>query len=91
MIPIPRRNTPDGQRMEKIHKECIDSMKGVAGCSILKCATPGDTTVVTGGIHEDFQRSGPRIDANHVALADFRDRTTIEGFGRDVDRGWHLA
>lgn len=55
MIPIPRRNTPDGQRMEKVHKECIESMKGVPGCSILKCATPGDTTVVTGGIHEDFQ------------------------------------
>ena len=37
------------------HKECIDSMKGVAGSSVLKCETPGDTTTVTGGIHEDLQ------------------------------------
>ncbi len=29
-------------------------MKGVAGCSILRCKTPGDTTEVSGGIHEDF-------------------------------------
>ena len=55
MIPIPRKSTPDAQRMMKVHKECIDSMKGVAGSTILKCATPGDTTTVTGGIHEDFQ------------------------------------
>src|ERR1700732_5556200 len=55
MIPIPRKTTPDAQRMIEEHKECIDSMKGVAGNTILKCATPGDTTTVTGGIHEDFQ------------------------------------
>lgn len=55
MIPIPRPSTPDAERMIKEHKECIDSMKGVAGNSVLKCETPGDTTMVTGGIHEDFQ------------------------------------
>ena len=55
MIPIPRPSSSDAQRMIKEHKECIDSMKGVAGNSVLKCATPGDTTTVTGGIHEDFQ------------------------------------
>jgi hypothetical protein len=41
--------------MIKEHKACIDSMKGVAGCTILRCKTPGDTTHVSGGIHEDFQ------------------------------------
>ena len=55
MIPIPRPSSPDAERMVEEHKECIDSMKGVAGCTVLKCETPGDTTVVTGGIHEDFQ------------------------------------
>ena len=55
MIPIPKKSTPDAQRMMKVHKECIDFMKGVAGSSVLKCATPGDTTTVTGGIHDDFQ------------------------------------
>jgi hypothetical protein len=37
------------------HRACIDSMKGVAGCTILRCKTPGDTTEVSGGIHEDFE------------------------------------
>ena len=55
MIPIPRKSSADAKRMIDEHKECIDSMKGVAGNSVLKCATPGDTTTVTGGIHEDFQ------------------------------------
>jgi hypothetical protein len=54
MIRIPPSG-PDRDRMIAEHRACIDSMKGVAGCSILRCATPGDTTVVTGGIHEDFQ------------------------------------
>ena len=41
--------------MIKEHRACIDSMKGVAGCTILRCKTPGDTTDVSGGIHEDFE------------------------------------
>ncbi|SHG44590.1 N,N-dimethylformamidase, small subunit [Bradyrhizobium erythrophlei] len=55
MIPIPRKTTPEAKRMIEEHKECMDSMKGVAGNSVLKCATPGNTTTVTGGIHEDLQ------------------------------------
>jgi hypothetical protein len=41
--------------MIKEHRACIDSMKGVPGCTILRCKTPGDTTEVSGGIHEDFE------------------------------------
>lgn len=55
MIRIPKKGSPERDRMIKEHKACIDSMKGVAGCSILRCKTPGDTTEVSGGIHEDFQ------------------------------------
>jgi hypothetical protein len=54
MIPIPKKGTPERARLIAEHKACIDSMKGVAGCTILRCATPGDTTEVSGGIHEDF-------------------------------------
>ena len=54
MISIPRKGTPEYDRLVKEHRICIDSMKGVAGCSILRCATPGDTTEISGGIHEDF-------------------------------------
>ncbi|MBK8018814.1 MAG: N,N-dimethylformamidase, small subunit [Betaproteobacteria bacterium] len=54
MISIPKKGTPEYDRLVKEHEECIRSMKGVAGCSILKCATPGDTTDISGGIHEDF-------------------------------------
>lgn len=54
MIRIPKKGSPERARMIKEHKACIDSMKGVAGCTILRCKTPGDTTDVSGGIHDDF-------------------------------------
>lgn len=54
MYRIPKAGTPERQRLIDEHRACIDSMKGVAGCSIVRCATPGDTTVVSGGIHEDI-------------------------------------
>jgi len=54
MISIPKKGTPEYSRLVAEHEACIRSMKGVAGCSILRCATPGDTTEISGGIHEDF-------------------------------------
>lgn len=54
MISIPKKGTPEYDRLVKEHEACIKSMKGVAGCSILRCGTPGDTTDISGGIHEDF-------------------------------------
>ena len=54
MIGIPPKGSPERDRLIAEHKACIDSMKGVAGCSILRCATPGDTTEISGGIHDDF-------------------------------------
>ena len=54
MIPIPKKGTKERQELIDEHKACIESMKGVAGCSILRCKTPGDTTEVSGGIHENF-------------------------------------
>ena len=53
MILIPKAGTPERQKLIDEHKACTDSMEGVAGFSVLKCGTPGDTTVVTGGVHED--------------------------------------
>jgi hypothetical protein len=54
MIRIPKKGSPERERLIKEHKACIQTMKGVAGCTILRCKTPGDTTEVYGGIHEDF-------------------------------------
>lgn len=54
MISIPPKGSPEREEMIAEHKACIESMKGVPGCTILRCETPGDTTVVTGGIHENF-------------------------------------
>lgn len=54
MITIPKKGTPERERLIAEHKACIESMKGVAGCTILRCETQGDTTTVSGGIHEDF-------------------------------------
>jgi hypothetical protein len=52
MISIPKKGTAERDRLIALHKECTESMHGVAGFSVLKCETPGDTTVVTGGTHE---------------------------------------
>lgn len=54
MIAIPKKGTPERDRLIAEHKACIESMKGVPGCSVLRCTTPGDTTEVTGGIHDDL-------------------------------------
>lgn len=51
MIAIPKKGSSERERMIQLHKECTESMHGVAGFSVLKCETPGDTTVVTGGTH----------------------------------------
>ena len=53
MISIPKKGTPERDRLIREHLACVQSMHGVAGFSVLKCATPGDTTDVTGGVHED--------------------------------------
>ncbi|WP_439537676.1 N,N-dimethylformamidase, small subunit [Methyloversatilis sp.] len=53
MISIPKKGTPERDRLIRAHLECVQSMAGVAGFSVLKCATPGDTTVIGGGVHED--------------------------------------
>ena len=54
MIRIPRKRSAVRKRLIAEHLACIKSMKGVAGCTILRCGTPGDTTEVSGGIHEDI-------------------------------------
>ena len=55
MIRIAPKGSPERDRMIKEHRACIDSMKGGPGCTILRCKTPGETTDVSGGIHEDFE------------------------------------
>lgn len=52
MYPIPPANTVERQRLIDLHRTCIDDMKGVAGCSILRTESPGSAIGVHGGIHE---------------------------------------
>ena len=64
-------------------------MKGVPGCTILRCETPGDTTVVTGGIHEDFL-------LNRVLLR-MRAAMPANGLGKllviciEPDKSWRIG
>lgn len=53
MEAIPKKGTPEREAMIKEHLECTESMKGVPGFTVLKCAEPGDTTEVSGGFRED--------------------------------------
>ncbi|MFC5068909.1 N,N-dimethylformamidase, small subunit [Flaviflagellibacter deserti] len=51
-ISIPKKGTPERQQLIDEHRRCVDSMKGVAGFSVLECGTPGDTTDISGGVHD---------------------------------------
>lgn len=89
MISFPKRGTPERDRIIAEHKACIESMKGVPGCTILRCETPGDTTVVTGGIHEDFL-------LNRVLLR-MRAAMPANGLGKllviciEPDKSWRIG
>jgi hypothetical protein len=52
MYPIPEKGSPARERMIHEHRACINDMKGVAGCSILRTEKPGTTLNPHGGIHE---------------------------------------
>jgi hypothetical protein len=52
MQTIPPAGSQDRQRMISEHRACIDDMKGVAGCSILRTERPGSAISPYGGIHE---------------------------------------
>jgi hypothetical protein len=52
MIPIPPPSSEARERMIAEHRVCIDHMKGVAGCSILRTERPGSAIDPHGGIHE---------------------------------------
>ncbi len=52
MWPIPPRESEDRERMIAEHRACIDHMKGVAGCSILRTERPGSAINPYGGIHQ---------------------------------------
>lgn len=53
MESIPPKGSKEREELIQEHLECTESMKGVAGFSVLRCATPGDTTVVTDGVHQN--------------------------------------
>lgn len=89
MITIPKKGTPERERLIAEHKACIESMKGVAGCTILRCETPGDTTVVTGGIHEDFLLNRVLLRMRAMNPADGKRKLVV--ICTKVDKEWRIG
>jgi len=52
MYPIPGPGSDERERLIAEHRACIDGMRGVAGCSILRTERPGSAIEPHGGIHE---------------------------------------
>ncbi|MBZ9772458.1 N,N-dimethylformamidase, small subunit [Mesorhizobium sp. CO1-1-8] len=52
MSPIPK-DRETRERLIRMHAECVASMKGVAGCAIVKAGKPGDVTEISGGMLND--------------------------------------
>lgn len=55
MYRIPPKGSKERERLIAEHKACTESMYGVAGFSSLLCATQGDVTEVSGGMHGDLE------------------------------------
>jgi hypothetical protein len=89
MISIPGPNTPERQRLIDEHKRCIESMKGVPGCTILQCATPGDTTEVSGGIHEDYLLN--RVLLRMRAAMPHNGKGKLVVICTDVEKSWRIG
>jgi hypothetical protein len=54
MFPIPPAGSEARERMIAEHRACIDHMKGVPGCSILRTERPGSAMEPYAGIHEQM-------------------------------------
>ena len=52
MYPLPAAGRPQRHKLFDEHRACIDDMKGVAGCCILRTERPGSAIGAHGGIHE---------------------------------------
>ncbi|SNB78809.1 hypothetical protein SAMN07250955_11948 [Arboricoccus pini] len=86
MITIPGPGTPERQRLIDEHERCIRSMKGVAGCAILRCGSPGDTTSLSGGITED-----PLLRAVLQRMRGQPTRGKLVAVCTKVDAEWRIA
>lgn len=89
MIPIPKKGTPERDRLIAEHRACIDSMKGVPGCTILRCTTPGDTTEVTGGIHEDLLLNRVLLRMRSIQVGDFGGKLLV--ICTKVEKEWRIG
>lgn len=89
MISIPKKGTPERERIIATHKECIESMKGVPGCTILKCETPGDTTVVSGGIHEDLLLNRVLLRMRTIQAGDCGGKLVV--VCTKIEKEWRIA
>jgi hypothetical protein len=89
MISIPKKGTPERERLIAKHKECIESMKGVAGCTILKAETPGVVTVVSNGIHEDPLLNKVLVRMRTAMPGDFGGKLVV--VCTKVEKEWRIA
>lgn len=89
MISIPKKGSPERDRLIAEHKACIETMKGVPGCTILRCETPGDTTVVSGGIHEDLLLNRVLLRMRAAMPANGKRKLVV--ICTEVDKSWRLG
>ncbi len=89
MIPIPPKGTPDRQRMIETHRACIDDMKGVAGCSILRTERPGSAIGAHGGIHDDMQLAKVLTRMRSMGPASYGGKYIV--VCTKVDKEWRIA
>lgn len=89
MFPIPAKGTEARERMIAEHRACIDFMKGVAGCSILRTERPGSAIEPYGGIHEQMDLAKVLVRMRAMAPGSYGGKYVV--ICSDVDKEWRIG
>lgn len=89
MIAIPSKGSEARERMIGEHRACIDDMKGVAGCSILRTERPGSAIEPHGGIHEQMDLAKVLVRMRAMQPAAFGGKYVV--ICTEVDKEWRIG
>lgn len=89
MFPIPPKGTTARDEIVAEHRACIDHMRGVRGCSILRTERPGSAIGPHGGIHESSVLRGVLVRMRAQSPGTFGGKYVV--ICTQVDKQWRIG
>ncbi|WP_214368126.1 hypothetical protein [Pseudonocardia sp. H11422] len=89
MFPIPPKGSEPRARMIAEHRACIDYMKGVAGCSILRTERPGSAIEPYGGIHQYMDLAKTLVRMRAMQPGVYGGKFVV--ICTEIDREWRIG